>query len=87
MFIFKLISKHKKVVFVYFKQSLDVLIIQQVEVLAKNVFLSKSCIIPVLPPWMDEVRGRHLLSKEFLFLLDVLEVQDVVVGEGADSTV
>ena len=60
---------------------MDILIIQQVEVLAKNVFLSQSFIIPVLPPWMDEVRGEHLLGKELLLLLDVLKVQDVVVRE------
>ena len=77
----KLISKYLKVVFIYFTESIYILIIQQV--FAKNVFLSQSHLIPVL----DEVRVGHLLGKELLFLLDVLKVQDVFVREGADSTV
>ena len=87
MFILKLITEHSKVVFIYFIKSTDILIIQQIEVLAKNFLLRQPFIVPVLPSWMDELLSWHFLSKELFFCLNILEVQDVVVGEGANWAV
>ena len=85
--IFKLVAKKPEIIFIYFVKIHDFIIIQNAEVFIEYVFFSYSLIIPVLPSRVDEVRGRHLLRKKLLLLLDVLEVQDVVVWEGADSTV
>ena len=85
--VLKFISKHLKVVFIYFIESINVLIIHETEVLAENLFLVKSLIIPVLPPGMNKVPCPHLLCKQSLLYLYCLKVQDVVVRKGADRAV
>ena len=72
--IFKLVAKKPEIIFIYLVKIHNFIIIQDAEVFIENVFLSQSFIISVLPPWMDEVRGGHLLGKELLLLLNILKV-------------